>query len=44
MTIRELLRANPRASMPIEIGADQATVDLDWGIVGFLEQVRKRLG
>ncbi len=44
MTIRELLKANPRASMPIEIGADQVQVDLDREIVGFLEQVRKRLG
>ena len=44
MTIGELLRANPRASMPVEIGADQAQVALDGEIVGFLERMRKRLG
>lgn len=44
MTIGELLRANPRVSIPIEIGADQAQVGLDREVVGFLEQVRKRLG
>ncbi len=44
MTIGELLEANPRASLPIEIGADQAQVALDMEVVGFLEQMRKRLG
>ncbi len=44
MTIRELLRANPRASMPIEIGGEQAETDLNTEVVGFLEQMRKRLG
>lgn len=44
MTIRELLRANPRASMPVEIGENQAQVALDSEIVGFLERMRKRLG
>ena len=44
MTIGELLRANPRASIPIEIGADQAKVTLDTDVVGFLERMRKRLG
>ncbi len=44
MTIGELLRANPRVSMPIEIGAHEVLPVLDTGIVGFLEQVRKRLG
>jgi hypothetical protein len=44
MTIRELLEANPRVSMPIEIGADQAQIALDMEVVGFLEQMRKRLG
>lgn len=44
MTIGELLGANPRVSMPIEIGADQVQVALDTEVVGFLEQMRKRLG
>lgn len=44
MTIRELLKANPRASMPIEIGTDSARVALDREVVVFLEQIRKRLG
>lgn len=44
MTIGELLGANPRVSMPIEIGADQAQIALDMEVVGFLEQIRKRLG
>jgi hypothetical protein len=44
MTIGELLRANPRVSMPIEIGADQVLVALDIEIVSFLKQMRKRLG
>lgn len=44
MTIGELLRANPRVSMPIEIGVDHAQMALDKEIVAFLEQVRQRLG
>ncbi len=44
MTIGELLEANPRVSIPIEIGADQNQVALDTEVVGFLEQMRKRLG
>ena len=44
MTIGELLGANPRVSMPIEIGAHEVLPALDTEIVSFLEQVRKRLG
>ncbi len=44
MTIGELLGANPRVSMPIEIGTDQAQIALDMEVVGFLEQMRKKLG
>lgn len=44
MTIGELLRANPRVSMPIEIGAEQAKVAVDTEVAAFLEQVRRRLG
>ncbi len=44
MTIGELLGANPRTSIPIEIGADQAQVSLETEVVAFLEQVRQRLG
>ncbi len=44
MTIGELLEANPRVSMPIEIGADQAKVAPDTEVVGFLETMLKRLG
>lgn len=44
MTIGELLRANPRVSMPIEIGAHGLLTAMDREIVGFLEEVRKRLG
>jgi hypothetical protein len=44
MTIGELLRANPRVSIPVEIGADEAKVALDTEVVAFLEQVRQRLG
>ncbi len=43
MTIGELLRANPRVSMPIEIGSHDVLTAMDTEIVGFLEQVRKRL-
>jgi hypothetical protein len=44
MAIGELLGANPRVSMPIEIGADGAQMSLDLEVVAFLEQVRRRLG
>ena len=44
MTLGELLKANPRASLPIEIGADQIQVPLETEVVAFLEQVRQRLG
>lgn len=43
MTIGELLGANPRVSMPIEIGADQAKIALDTEVVGFLEMMLKKL-
>jgi hypothetical protein len=44
MTLGELLRANPRASIPIEIGSDEAQVPLETEVVAFLEQVGQRLG
>ncbi len=44
MTVGELLRANPRVSMPIELGGHEAKVPLETGIVAFLEEIRKRLG
>lgn len=44
MTIGELLRSNPRVSIPIEIGSHTLLTAVDTEIVGFLEQVRKRLG
>jgi len=44
MTIGELLRSNPRVSLPIEIGGHEALPALTTEIVGFLEQMRKRLG
>jgi hypothetical protein len=44
MTIGELLVANPRVSMHIEIGANAAKITLDTEVVAFLEQVRQRLG
>lgn len=43
MTVGELLGANPRVSIPIEIGGHEAKVALDMEIVGFLEQMRKKL-
>jgi hypothetical protein len=43
MTIGELLRSNPRVSLPIEIGAEQGQVGLDTQVVSFLQQMRKRL-
>lgn len=44
MTIRELLGHNPRVSVPIELGAHDVSVTGDTEVVGFLEQMRKRLG
>ena len=44
MTIGELLGANSRVSMPIEIGGHGAMTALDTRIVEFLEIVRKKLG
>ncbi len=44
MTIGELLAANPRVSMPIEIHAPEARLALDTEILGLLEKTRKRLG
>jgi len=43
-TIGELLRANPRASMPIELGSDQSKIALEREVVSFLKETRKRLG
>lgn len=44
MTIGELLRSNPRVSIPIEIGAKSGQIDQNMEIRVFLEKVRKRLG
>jgi hypothetical protein len=44
MTIGELLDANPRVSVPIEIGGHTVLTAQNTEIVGFLEKVRKRLG
>lgn len=44
MTIGELLEANPRVSMPIEIGGSVTAGFRNLEIVGFLEKVRKSLG
>ena len=44
MTIEELLGSNPRISMPIELGAHDVLPAFNTEIVGFLEQVRKKLG
>ncbi|MBY0316581.1 MAG: hypothetical protein K2Q26_13740, partial [Bdellovibrionales bacterium] len=43
MTIGELLRQNPRVSLPIEIGAHQSPPSLDTEIVSFLETRLKML-
>jgi len=43
MTIGELLRLNPRVSIPIEIGAREAIPSLDVEIIGFLEGALKRV-
>lgn len=44
MTVGELLRLNPRVSIPIEIGMDQTPLTLDANVVGFLKKMRRRLG
>jgi hypothetical protein len=44
MTIGELLGANPRVSMPIELGSDQAEIALETPVCDFLKQMRERLG
>ncbi len=44
MTLGELLKANPRASIPIEIGSDEAQIPLETEVVAFLREVRQRLG
>lgn len=43
MTIRELLRSNPRISLPIELGLDQTEIALDREVVSFLKKTRERL-
>lgn len=44
MTIGELLEANPRVSMPIEIGANVGLTAQNMEIKRFLKEVRKKLG
>lgn len=44
MTIGELLGANPRVSMPIEIGAHEALSSLEIEVVSFLQSKREKLG
>ncbi len=44
MTVGELLVANPRVSMPIELGNHGTMVPPETGIITFLENIRKRLG
>jgi len=43
MTIGELLKLNPRVSMPIEIGSHNRPVNPNVEILRFLEKVRKKL-
>ena len=43
ITIAELLRINPRVSLPIGIDINEALPALEKGIVAFLEQMRERL-
>jgi hypothetical protein len=43
MTIGELLRLNPRVSIPIEIGAHEAIPSLDREIIDFLEEAQKKV-
>jgi hypothetical protein len=43
ITIGELLRINPRVSLPIGIGLQEALPDPEKGIVAFLKEMRERL-
>lgn len=43
MTIGELLQANPRVSMPIEIGADEVLTSMDTEVVDFLRSKREKI-
>ncbi len=43
MTVGELLRANPRVSLPIEMGGHNSPVSPNVEIVWFLEMIRKKL-
>jgi hypothetical protein len=43
MTVGELLRANPRVSIPIEIGGHQVLIDPNTGVVDFLRSKREKL-
>lgn len=43
MTLGELLRANPRVSMPIEIGSHDLLTDMTTPVVEFLKNERKKL-
>ena len=43
MTLDELLRANPRASIPIEIGSDQDEIDLEANVLSFLKAKQEKL-
>lgn len=44
MTVGELLGANPRVSMPIELGGHEVLTAPDTKVAAFLEQIRKKLG
>jgi hypothetical protein len=44
MTIGELLDANPRVSVPIEIGCPAELTAPNMEIMAFLGEIRKRLG
>lgn len=44
ITVGELLKLNPRVSIPIEIGSHPNPPALDVGVVSFLRQMRERLG
>ncbi len=43
VTIRDLLKSNPRVSMPISMGDNAELPPLETGVVEFLKQMRKRL-
>lgn len=43
ITIRELIQACPRVSLPIEIGPGHVLPSLDDEVVGYLKQLRERL-